>query len=107
MQISYHGPTSAIHDPPALEASSPHSQQYDEQSVKSNIRSMLTSNAEESRTWEAFAVGNASLQNDIPRAIMSKLLQLHWVWIAPMFMWVYRPAFMRTSASFPLPPILS
>jgi hypothetical protein len=69
--------------------------------MKSNIRSLLTSSAEESRAWEEFAVGNASLQSDIPRDIMSKLLQLHWVWIAPMFMWVYRPAFMRMSGLFP------
>lgn len=84
-----------------LEVPSPHSQKYDEKFDKSNIRTLLTTSAEESRAWEDFALGNAALQSDIPRAIMSKLLQLHWVWIAPMFMWVYRPAFMRMTPPFP------
>ncbi|KAI1852034.1 hypothetical protein JX265_008161 [Neoarthrinium moseri] len=35
------------------------------------------------------------MENDIPREVMSRLLKIHWVWIAPMFMWVYRPAFVR------------
>ncbi|BAE62024.1 unnamed protein product [Aspergillus oryzae RIB40] len=37
---------------------------------------------------------NAAIQTDIPRQMISKLLQIHWTWIAPMFNWVYRPAFM-------------
>jgi hypothetical protein len=56
---------------------------------------MLASNAMESRTWEEFALGNVAFQSDIPRDAMSKLLQIHWAWIAPMFLFVYRPAFMR------------
>lgn len=56
---------------------------------------MLTSNAMELRAWEEFALGNVAFQNDIPRATISNLLQIHWSWISPMFMWVYRPAFMR------------
>jgi hypothetical protein len=56
---------------------------------------MLTSNAMESRAWEEFALGNASFQSGIPKDTLSQLLQIHWSWIAPMFMWVYRPAFMR------------
>lgn len=56
---------------------------------------MLTSQAAESRQWEEFALGNAAYQSEIPRTTLSKLLQTHWTWIAPTFMWVYRPAFMR------------
>jgi hypothetical protein len=56
---------------------------------------MLTWNAEEYRSWEDFALGNAATETGIPRATVSTLLQIHWAWIAPMFMWVYRPAFMR------------
>lgn len=61
----------------------------------SDARSLLTSAALESKTWEEFALGNAAIQTDIPRQMISKLLQIHWTWIAPMFNWVYRPAFMR------------
>ncbi len=94
-KISYYGPTSAIHDPPSLGEPSPQPQDYDEQSSKLSIRNLLISNAEESRSWEEFALGSASLRSDIPKPVIAKLLQIHWAWIAPMFMWVYRPAFMR------------
>ncbi|KLU83191.1 hypothetical protein MAPG_02256 [Magnaporthiopsis poae ATCC 64411] len=50
-------------------------------------------------TWEEFALGNASLQTGIPRTILAKLLHVHWTWVAPMFMWVYRPAFIRDMAT--------
>ncbi len=46
-------------------------------------------------TWEEFALENASLQTGIPHKMLAKLLHLHWTWVAPMFMWVYRPAFIR------------
>ncbi len=67
---------------------------YDGESSKSDGRTLLTSKAIESRAWEEFALGNAALHSDIPKAVVSRLLQIHWSWIAPMFMWVYRPAFM-------------
>jgi hypothetical protein len=95
-KLCYYGPTSAVYEPAALETRSDGTPNFDEQSSKSDARSLLTSNALESRTWEAFALGNAAQQTDIPRDIISRLLQIHWAWIAPMFMWVYRPAFMRT-----------
>ncbi|KAK6004300.1 hypothetical protein QM012_009150 [Aureobasidium pullulans] len=48
-----------------------------------------------SSIWEQFALGNAARQTGMPQKVMAKLLQLHFTWVAPMFMWVYRPAFMR------------
>ncbi|CAK7221733.1 hypothetical protein SBRCBS47491_004627 [Sporothrix bragantina] len=66
--------------------------------TKADVRSLLTTKAIESRAWEAFALGSAAAQTDLPRAALARLLQIHWVWIAPMFMWVYRPAFMRDMA---------
>ncbi|KAL1843762.1 hypothetical protein VTK73DRAFT_2736 [Phialemonium thermophilum] len=97
-QISYYGPTSAIHYPPVLGAPSPQHPVFDKPSSKSNIRTLLISNAEESRTWEEFALGSASAQINIPGGILTKLLHIHWTWVSPMFMWVYRPAFMRDMA---------
>jgi hypothetical protein len=130
-----------VHDPTAYAGRSPNVQSFDEPNSKIDVRTLLTSNAMESRTWEEFAIGNAAVQvchifsfrltpflfffffpfifccqwtsyycshpvvngvgltclsqNDIPRDVMSRLLRIHWVWISPMFMWVYRPAFMR------------
>jgi hypothetical protein len=96
IQIRYVGPTSAVHDPPSsLDLPSPQAPQFSEEPSKSEVRSMLTSNAQESRAWETFALGNAALQTGIPQPTIAKLLQVHWAWIGPMFMWVYRPAFMR------------
>ncbi|CAK7231112.1 hypothetical protein SEUCBS140593_007815 [Sporothrix eucalyptigena] len=134
-KLCYVGPTSAVHNPPVIEAAhtSP-IQTYDESvedtelqtvssrqqqqkprngpapanratapnhlstTTKADVRSLLTTKAIESRAWEAFALGSAATQTDIPRAAIARLLQIHWVWIAPMFMWVYRPAFMRDMA---------
>jgi hypothetical protein len=47
------------------------------------------------QAWEQFALGNATLHTDIPREVVAQLPQVYWTWIAPTFMWVYRPAFMR------------
>ncbi|ETS77652.1 hypothetical protein PFICI_09714 [Pestalotiopsis fici W106-1] len=94
-KVCYHGATSAVHDPAAVSNRSPNFQSFNEQNSKIDVRTLLTSNAMESRTWEEFAIGNAALQNDMPRDLMSRLLRIHWVTIGPMFMWVYRPAFMR------------
>jgi hypothetical protein len=95
MQLCYHGPTSAVHDPLLLGTKGFFNQQHNNPTSKRDIRTMLASNALESRAWEEFALGSAAIQSDIPREAISTLLKLHWAWIGPMFMWVYRPAFMR------------
>ncbi|GAB1207068.1 hypothetical protein APSETT445_005775 [Aspergillus pseudonomiae] len=93
-KLCYYGPTSAVHAPPPAESTNIN----DSHSSMSDARSLLTSAALESRTWEEFALGNAAIQTDIPRQMISKLLQIHWTWIAPMFNWVYRPAFMPSDS---------
>lgn len=93
-KICYYGPTSAVHDPPTPRVTEP---QDVLQPAKSDVRSLLASKAMESRAWEEFSIGNAASRTDIPRATISDLLSMHWSWIAPMFMWVYRPAFMRNA----------
>ncbi|KAH6954605.1 fungal-specific transcription factor domain-containing protein [Fusarium avenaceum] len=94
-KICYYGPTSAVHEPLGLASPSTNSLGRGEGSKRTNLRSYLVSRAKESAIWEEFALGNASLQLGLPRQVMAKLLHLHWTWVAPMFMWVYRPAFMR------------
>lgn len=94
-EICYYGPTSALHDPPELDAPSPRSSAYGSVSTRNEVREYLLSHAKESLIWEQFALGNAARQTGMPQKVMAKLLQLHFTWVAPMFMWVYRPAFMR------------
>jgi hypothetical protein len=91
-EIQYYGPTSAVHDPPQLQLESPITRVSPAASGSSSseIRSMLMAHAQESKIWEEFALGNASLQTGIPRQIMAKLLHMHWTWVSPMFMYVYR-----------------
>jgi len=95
-EIRYYGPTSAVHDPPQKD--SPNSQissSYSDFSSKAEARLALAAQSRESATWEEFALGNASLQTGIPRAMMTRLLHMHWTWVSPMFMWIYRPTFIR------------
>lgn len=95
-KINYYGPTSAVHEP--LYVESPTSQPSAASiraSARAEIRASLAAHARETATWEEFALGNASLQTGIPRQLMARLLHIHWNWISPMFMWVYKPAFIR------------
>lgn len=98
-KICYYGPTSAVHEPSRMDT--PASPVASAATARASAtgeraRSSLAALARESRTWEEFALGNASLQTGIPRQLMAKLLHIHWAWISPMFMWVYRPAFVCT-----------
>jgi arylamine N-acetyltransferase len=106
--VCYHNPTSAIHEAPSdnprsnsVCASSPETisvisevgtQQMDQ------IKQSLVSNAAAQRRFEAMAVKNMNaVPNQISSEMASEFLRLHWCWIHPMFMFVYRPAFTRKS----------
>lgn len=97
-KICYYGPTSAVHEPIGLASPSTNSLGRGDNSRRSNLRAYLVSRARESTVWEDFALGNTAIQLGLPRQVIAKLLHLHWTWVAPMFMWVYRPAFMRMLA---------
>lgn len=92
-KICFYGPTSAVHDPPALDTPLSRASNQEDATLKAQARTLLAAKADEARVWEAFALGRAAIQTDIPREVITKLLSLHWTWISPMFMWVYRPAF--------------
>ncbi|KAF5003990.1 hypothetical protein FDECE_9490 [Fusarium decemcellulare] len=94
-KICYYGPTSAVHQPLGLASPSTKSSNSTVLSRRADVRSYLKLHAQESTIWEEFALGNAAIQTGISRQVMAKLLHLHWTWVAPMFMWVYRPAFVR------------
>jgi hypothetical protein len=95
-KICYYGPTSAVHEPLGLASPSTNSLSRGDGSKRTDVRAYLVSRARESTIWEEFALGNAALQLGLSRQVIARLLHLHWTWVAPMFMWVYRPAFMRT-----------
>ncbi|KAJ6440154.1 fungal specific transcription factor domain-containing protein [Purpureocillium lavendulum] len=102
-KINYYGPTSAVHDGPQNEsvqapALTAH-ESADGTSTRDDQSESLSSYVREATIWEDFALGNASLQTGIPRHMLAKLLRLHWTWVSPMFMWVYRPAFIRDMAT--------
>ncbi|KAJ4212358.1 hypothetical protein NW759_011746 [Fusarium solani] len=94
-KICYYGPTSAVHEPLGLASPSTNSLSRGDGSKRTDVRAYLVSRARESTIWEEFALGNAALQLGLSRQVIARLLHLHWTWVAPMFMWVYRPAFMR------------
>ncbi|KAF7587944.1 hypothetical protein BBP40_006483 [Aspergillus hancockii] len=83
-KLCYYGITSAVHAPSLAESTNI----IDSHSSGSDARSLLTSNTIETGTWEEFALGNAAIQTDIPRDVISRL-QIYWAWAAPMFIWVY------------------
>lgn len=92
--VRYYGPTSAVHEPsPGMpDADSPH-----DIPQRVNLRSSLALHARESTIWEEFAIGNAAVQTGVPRQVIAKLLHIHWTWVSPMFLWIHRSAFIRTS----------
>lgn len=97
--ISFHGSTSAVHEPPNLaqvvqmspeQIKSPRSQQEEEQ-AKQDLRE----NAQQQRQLEDFAIANTAPRVNLPKEVSEELLKFHWCWIHPLFLFVYRPAFTR------------
>lgn len=101
-KICYYGPTSAVHNPPDLATPTSLSSTCNSFSSMMNARTFLSSYSKESSIWETYALGNIAGETGIPWATLAKLLQIHWTWVSPMFMWVYRPAFMRKYPDFAL-----
>ncbi|KAF6812841.1 fungal specific transcription factor [Colletotrichum plurivorum] len=98
-KICYYGPTSAVHNPPELNTPVSLSSTCNSFSSPLNARDFLSFYSKKSSIWEGYALGNIALETGLPRQTLAKLLQIHWTWVSPMFMWVYRPAFMRDMAT--------
>ena len=99
-EIRYYGPTSAVHDPPHLPACQTRAFSATvDGSARAETQSALAHLVQESSVWEEFALENVSKKTGIPRRMMANLLHLHWTWVAPMFMWVYRPGEWRILGS--------
>jgi hypothetical protein len=106
--VSYHNPTSAIHEAPSDEETayghdmsvSPTLQAgsmvvTDRTRQAQEIKQGLFANAAAQRQVEDSAVGGIAARHELLPEVASELLNLHWVWLHPLFLFVYRPAFTR------------
>jgi len=99
--VIYHNQTSAIHeDPPDDSHQSPQSATQPSisepaEKITSDTRDQLVANAAAQKNLESFALNGTSPQADIAPEISNVLLRLHWCWLHPSFLFVYRPAFTR------------
>ncbi len=60
-----------------------------------HVKRTLVMNAQTQRQWEDFAIGNTAVKINLPKELSDELLKYHWCWIHPLFIFVYRPAFIR------------
>ncbi|KAJ5698349.1 hypothetical protein N7462_000354 [Penicillium macrosclerotiorum] len=105
--VSYHNQTSAIHEalpaapsqPLLTETSLCTSRTTVEQSNRDARRS-LVANAIKQKALEPLNLDSVPPQVDVPKGLASVLLQLHWCWLHPSFLFVYRPAFTREMPLF-------
>jgi hypothetical protein len=107
--VSYHNPTSAMHEAPPSEnpdyrhgsisstLSSREAAVTDQTRERNEMRQALVQNAATQRRLEESIVDSMATQGDIPQEALHELLNLHWCWIHPLFLFVYRPAFIRKS----------
>ncbi|CAI7567820.1 unnamed protein product [Penicillium pancosmium] len=98
--VGYHNQTSAIHEDLPRNNSQPSyvaslSSLSTHKSRAADIRQELVANAAVQKDLEMMDLtasqSLANLSNDLART----LLQLHWCWLHPSFLFVYRPAFTR------------
>ncbi|KAJ6145488.1 hypothetical protein N7470_009383 [Penicillium chermesinum] len=99
--VIYHNQTSAIHeDPPDASHQAPDSAAQPASSATarettSDTRQHLVANAAAQKNLELLTLNATSPQADVPSEISNVLLRLHWCWLHPSFLFVYRPAFTR------------
>lgn len=97
--VSYHNQTSAIHEDlpqtPArpLHVSSLPSTMMNEHAA--DVRQRLVANAAVQKDLETSNLDTSLSLANISKNLASTLLQLHWCWLHPSFLFVYRPAFTR------------
>ncbi|KAH6662500.1 putative Zn(II)2Cys6 transcription factor [Halenospora varia] len=106
--VCYHNPTSAMHEALSKNDGFDSANRGNvtgevSSQQKEKVKHSLVSNAVTQKRFEAMAVENMiNSQNELSSSMARDFLKLHWCWIHPMFMFVYRPAFTRDMAlSFP------
>ncbi|GAB1205325.1 hypothetical protein APSETT445_003998 [Aspergillus pseudonomiae] len=97
--VSYHNPTSAIHeDLPHTPSRSSHAGSLPSPAMDAraaDIRQSLVANAAAQKDIELINLDASLALANISKDLASTLLQLHWCWLHPSFLFVYRPAFTR------------
>ncbi|KAL4869009.1 hypothetical protein BDV12DRAFT_185565 [Aspergillus spectabilis] len=96
--VSYHNPTSATHEAPVEESSKQAAQPAPSlapDTRRAELKQFLVANAATQKSLESLNLQHIAPQSGIPEELASTLLQLHWCWLHPMFLFVYRPAFTR------------
>jgi Fungal specific transcription factor domain len=71
-----------------------YSSPQDDQQMKRD----LVLNATHQRQIEPFAIANSAIKINVPKEVSLEILNYHWCWIHPLFLFVYRPAFTRGMA---------
>jgi Fungal specific transcription factor domain/Fungal Zn(2)-Cys(6) binuclear cluster domain len=97
--VTFHNSTSAVHQPP----SKVHGVQMPLAQARALpngpdaelARRTLVSNATTQRQWEDYAIANASVKVNVATEVSHELLKYHWCWVHPLFLFVYRPAFVH------------
>jgi hypothetical protein len=95
--LTYHNPTSAIHEAPSPTIDDYSVDEVLEVSQQSN--GLLTDDAAQSFSGSRASERGLTLGGDFSVALEGDFLRYYWCWIHPMFMIVYRPAFTRRLAS--------
>ncbi|KIW34073.1 uncharacterized protein PV07_00873 [Cladophialophora immunda] len=93
----YYSSTSAV-DTPSQKITSTAAGGEDSVSLRTRKESLMR----DSLHWQSFeniAVEIASIHLHLPAKTIQQLLQTHWTWVHPVFMFVYRPSFMKNLAT--------
>lgn len=101
--VTYHNSTSAIHEAPPQKPPSeavPGSKLATIDQRNAETRRTLVANAATQKSLESLSLEMIVPHTDITKDLAGVLLQLHWCWLHPMFLFVYRPAFMRDMPLF-------
>lgn len=101
--VTFHNSTSPIYEPPISEHNQPPTvadQAPRGATTQDDLRTRrdLILNATHQRQIEPFAIANGAAKANISKEISQELLKYHWCWMHPLFLIVYRPAFIRAMA---------
>jgi Fungal specific transcription factor domain len=102
--VTFHNSTSAVHQPPSEvhgvtnQMPLAHAIALAKGPDDQNSRRALVSNATKQKQWEDYAIANTAVKANVSKEVSKELLRYHWCWIHPLFLVVYRPAFIRGMA---------
>lgn len=102
--VTFHNSTSAVHQPPSEvygvtnQMPLAHAIALANGPSDESSRKALFMNANKQKQWEGYAIANTAVKANVSKDVSDELLKYHWSWIHPLFLMVYRPAFIRGMA---------